>query len=246
MCGRFVSATPPDLVAEYFGAEAAEGMPEEEPPPAPRVPNFNVAPTTDVLAVWEDGTGRWVSPMHWGLVPRWAKDVKVGNRMINARAETLAERNAYKAAFRARRCIIPADGFYEWKKIPGRRHKQPYYLHRADGEPLAFAGLWETWRDPAAPRTVLHSCTIITTAANDRVAEVHDRMPAILPPRAWDTWLDPAGADLDLLGTLLVPAPASLLELRPVGTAVNNVRNHGADLLDRIDPLTELDDGEAE
>jgi putative SOS response-associated peptidase YedK len=224
MCGRFVSATPPDQVAAYFGAEAPEALLE---------PSWNVAPTTDVYAVLADGSTRHLDAFHWGLVPRWAKDVKIGSRMINARAETLATKGAYKHAFQRRRCIIPADGFYEWQKRPGQKTKQPYFIQRPDGEPYAFAGLWETWKGPDGKGDeLLRSCTIITTTPNSEMAKIHDRMPVILPPDAWDTWLDPEQQDLDLLGRLLVPAPPQLITLRPISTQVNNVRNDGPELVD--------------
>lgn len=228
MCGRFVSTSPPDQIARYFSAEAPEAVLE---------PSYNVAPTNDVYAVLEDGRVRRVEPLHWGLVPWWAKDPSVGNRMINARAETLATKNAYKRAFAERRCIIPVDGFYEWAAVPGQKRKQPYFIHRPDGEPLALAGLWEVWRDPDRPGEELRSCTIITGEPNEAVRRLHDRMPVILPPTAWDPWLDAERHDLDLLGKLLVPAPASLLELRPVSTDVNNVRVKDAHLIDPVDPL---------
>jgi putative SOS response-associated peptidase YedK len=139
--------------------------------------------------------------------------------MINARAETLAQKNAFKHAFQRKRCIIPADGFFEWKAVPGQKKKQPMFIHRPDGAPLAFAGLWEVWRDREDPAAgELHSCTIITTEGNEDVAEVHDRMPVILGADAWDTWLAPDQDDLDTLGRLLVPAPPKLLELYPVST----------------------------
>ncbi|HEX9260145.1 MAG TPA: SOS response-associated peptidase, partial [Acidimicrobiales bacterium] len=159
MCGRFVSATPPDQLAAYFGADVG---PETLPA------RYNVAPTNDIWAVVETATGRRLEAVHWGLVPSWAKDVKLGQKMINARAETLLEKNVFKAALKRRRCLVPVDGFYEWKAVPGRKAKQPYYIHRSDGEPLAFAGLWETWRDPAggSDAPVLHSATIVTVAAN--------------------------------------------------------------------------------
>lgn len=229
MCGRFVSSTPPGELAVQFGAE---------PPPAEQLlePSYNVAPTNDVWTVLEHGGARRLVPSHWGLVPFWAKDPSVGSKMINARAETLAERNAYKGAYRKRRCIIPADGFYEWKKVPGRKTKQPYFFSRPDGRPMAFAGLWQVWRPQDRPDDELRSCTIITGRPNDVVAEVHDRMPVQLPPEAWDTWLDPDQDDLDVLGRLLVPAPPSLVTLRPVSTEVNNVRNKGAHLVDPVDP----------
>jgi putative SOS response-associated peptidase YedK len=231
MCGRFVSASAPDEIARYFDAAAPEALLE---------PSYNVAPTNDVYAVLDDGGVRRVGAFHWGLVPGWAKDPKVGSRMINARAETLASKNAYKPALKRRRCLIPADGFYEWKKLADAKRKQPYFAHRPDGEPLAFAGLWEVWRGPkdadGERGEALHSCTIITTTANETMAEVHDRMPVILPRSAWDAWLDPTNDDLETLGKLLVPAPAGLISLRPVSTQVNNVRNKGPELVDPAAP----------
>jgi putative SOS response-associated peptidase YedK len=228
MCGRFVSATPPDQIARYFDAvdDTAEGA----------EPRFNVAPTEDVYVVRSDGHVRRLEQLHWGLVPFWAKDPSVGSRMINARAEGIAEKNAYKRSFRTRRCIIPADGFYEWAVVPGQKKKQPMYIQRVDGEPLAFAGLWEVWRSKEQPDERLQSCTIITGEPNEKIAEIHDRMPVILPPSAWDRWLDPEFDDVDLLGELLVPAPSSLLTLHPVGFDVNNVRNDGPHLVDPVDP----------
>jgi putative SOS response-associated peptidase YedK len=228
MCGRFVSATPPDQVAAYFGAEAPEALLE---------PSYNVAPTNDVYAVLSDGTTRHVDAFHWGLVPRWAKDPKIGSKMINARAETLASKNAYKSAFRKRRCIIPADGFYEWQKREGQKAKQPFFISRPDGEPYALAGLWEVWKGTDGDQEPLRSCTIITTSPNEVMATIHDRMPVILPPEAWDTWLDREVQDVELLAKLLVPAPPALITLRPISTKVNNVRNDGPDLMDEAEPL---------
>ena len=233
MCGRFVSATRPDQIAAYFGAEAPEALLE---------PSYNVAPTKDVYAVLADGGVRHVDAFHWGLVPLWAKDAKIGSRMINARADTLAEKNAFKSAFRKRRCLIPADGFYEWKKTggtgqgKGKAPKQPYFVSRPDGEPYAFAGLWEVWRGPDKDQEPLRSCTIITTDPNEVMATIHDRMPVILPQSAWDTWLDRDLDDLELLGKLLVPADPNLTVLRPISSEVINVRNDGALLLDPVDP----------
>jgi putative SOS response-associated peptidase YedK len=224
MCGRFVSASPPDEIARYFDAEQREDL----------IPaSYNVAPTDDVYGILEkDGTRR-LAGFHWGLVPLWAKDPKVGSRMINARADTVATKSAFKFAFAKRRCLIAADGFYEWKQLPARK-KQAMYLHRADGEPLAFAGLWEVWRGANRDQDPLFSCTIITTDANDRVGEVHDRMPVILPPSAWPTWLDRDVDDVDELQALLVPAPPHLLAIRPVGPDVGNVKNNGPHLLDEV------------
>jgi putative SOS response-associated peptidase YedK len=227
MCGRFVSASPPDEIARYFDAAAPEqALPE----------NYNVAPTNDVYAVYQSGGVRRLDAFHWGFVPHWAKDPSVGSRMINARAETVATKNAFKPSLRKRRCIVPADGFFEWKKIPGQKTKQPMFIHRRDGEPLAFAGLWTIWRDPQGEE--LHSCTIITTSANDDVADVHDRMPVVLGREDWGPWLDEDNDDLDTLGKLLVPAPPRVIELHPVSTDVNNVRNKGRHLIDPVDPAT--------
>lgn len=228
MCGRFVSSSPPDEVARYFDAEA--------PAEAALEPSWNVAPTNDVYVVLSDGGVRRLATHHWGLVPFWAKSPAIGNKMINARSEGLADKNAYKNAFRKRRCIVPADGFYEWRKVPGQKKKQPYFIHREDGEPIAFAGLWEEWRADRKSPEALRSATILTTTPNEAMAQIHDRMPVILPPAVWDEWLDPDNADIETLGRLLVPAPPELLTLRPISTEVNNVRNDGPHLTDEIDP----------
>lgn len=226
MCGRFVSTSPPDDLAAYFGAEPASEAVLE--------PNYNVAPTQDVLAVIEDDDARHLDAFYWGLVPSWAKDVKIGSRMINARAETLAERSAFKKPFAARRCLVPADGFYEWKKLEAgtKPKKQPMYIHRADGRPLAFAGLWSVWRGPDHDQEPLRSLTIITTTPNGLMAPIHDRMPAILTEDRWATWLDRDNHDLDALGRLLAPVDDELLAVTPVGNLVNNVRNNGPELVE--------------
>jgi putative SOS response-associated peptidase YedK len=229
MCGRFVSASPPDEIAKYFNAER---VPEQV-----LEPSFNVAPTTDIYAVMERGGERLLDVVHWGLVPMWAKDIKVGNRMINARADKLATSNAYKRAFTKRRCIIPVDGFFEWKKVPGRKAKQPYFIRRVDGEPFALAGLWEVWRGPdRSNEDILRSATIITGEPNEKVAAIHDRMPIMLPPSAWEAWLDPENNDLESLSKLLVPAPAELLELYPITLAVNNPRENGPEVIEPAGP----------
>lgn len=247
MCGRFVSSTPPDQLAAYFDVDE---VPEQL---LDRGPNYNTAPTTGVYVVHRDGATRRLDSFRWGLVPPWAKDVNVGNRMINARAETVAEKPAYRAAFKKRRCIIPADGFFEWSaptSASGSK-KQPWYIHRPDGEPYAFAGLWERWNGPKQPKgqaspqqaehdgagaEPLRSCAIVTTSANEPMSELHDRMPVMLPRSAWDTWLDPDEDDLELLGSFLVPAPAELISFHAVATEVNNARNKGEHLVDPIDP----------
>jgi putative SOS response-associated peptidase YedK len=197
---------------------------------------------------------RVLSRLRWGLVPSWAKELKVGDRMINARAETVASKPAYRRAFANKRCLIPADGFYEWKAGAGsgagsgaggasgkaRPKKQPYFIHRKDGEPLAFAGLWEVWKVPDdSPDDVkgvggddgwVRSCVIVTTTPNDLMAPIHNRMPVILPESAWEQWLDPDEHDVDALAKLLVPAANELLEAYPVSTSVNNTRNNGPEL----------------
>ena len=226
MCGRFVSTSPPDELAAYFGAEAvAETVLE---------PNYNVAPTQDVLAVVEADEGRYLDAFFWGLVPSWAKDVKIGSKMINARAETLAEKSAFKKPFATRRCIVPADGFYEWKKLgTGKRpEKQPMFISRGDGAPLAFAGIWSIWRGPDKDQEPLRSQTIVTTSPNELMATIHDRMQVILPEDRWAPWLDRGNDDLEALSAMLVPLPDGLLTATPVAKLVNNVRNNGPELLE--------------
>ena len=228
-----MSSSSPEKIAEYFGA-AFEGETLGE--------NHNVAPTNDIygVVVGQDGEAR-LEVFHWGLIPVWAKDRKLGQKMINARAETIGSKPAFKGVFKKYRCIIPMDGFYEWQAgqpggpvtEAGKPAKQPMFINSLHGEPLAVAGLWSAWRDPAADDADwLHTATVVTTAANGTMAPIHDRMPVILPQSAWATWLDPDNHDTAALTDLLVPAPDSLLQTRPVSTAVNNVRNRGPHLLD--------------
>ena len=247
MCGRFVSTAGPDRIAACFdsvvptdvdAALGAESLGE----------NFNVAPTQDIYAVVADTSApseqsARVSAFHWGLVPSWAKDRKIASRMINARAETLAEKPAFKSLFAKKRCIVPMDGFYEWQpgspdgplNAKGKPLKQPLFIHRHDGEPLAIAALWTAWKDPSDPEgRFLHSTTLVTTAANDVMRPVHDRMPAILMPEHWATWLDPTNHDLEQLALLLDGGPPDLLEMHQVSTDVNNVRNNRRDLTDPV------------
>ncbi|MCH1434274.1 MAG: SOS response-associated peptidase [Acidimicrobiales bacterium] len=243
MCGRYVSATPPDQLARYFGAESVVEA-RKSPDSEEFVGNFNVAPTQGVFTVYETQGERWLDTFHWGLVPFWAKDPKIGSRMINARAETIAEKNSFKRPFAKKRCIIPADGFYEWKRVEGLKRKQPMYLTTIDESPFALAGLWEVWKDSNTldqdgEPLELYSCTIITGEPNEKVADVHDRMPVMLPPDAWDTWLDRDNHDVEALQELLVPAPAELIQLRMVSTDVNNVRNNNPSLIDEAEPVTD-------
>lgn len=244
MCGRFVSASSADSIAEYFGAAfGGEALGE----------NYNVAPTNDIYGVVADPDGSLqLRVFHWGLIPSWAKERKIGSRMINARSETLAEKPAFKSVFRRHRCLIPMDGFYEWKAATpdgpvtakGKPAKQPMFIHSENGEPLAAAGLWSAWREPEADSGEsghdgdqwLHSATIVTTSANSTMRPVHDRMPVILPKSLWAEWLDPGMHDTDRLSQLLLPAADDLLVLHPVSTEVNNVRNKGPELTAPVDP----------
>ena len=209
-------------------------------------PRWNVAPTQPVPAVRREEDGRHLVTLRWGLVPFWADDPSIGARLINARAETLAEKPSFRDAFRKRRCLVPADGFYEWK-TEGKR-KQGYAIRRRDRAPFAFAGLWERWNGPRsnspplngpegggpAPAEPLETLTIVTTTANTVLKPLHDRMPVILDETNWDLWLDPA-APLPLLEGLLKPAPDALLEAYPVGPRVNNVRNDDEDCASPLD-----------
>lgn len=227
MCGRYTSTTSPADLAAYF--EVDEVVTED------LGPRYNVAPTDEVYAVAESATSgrRRLGTFRWGLVPFWSKDPSGGARMINARAESLLEKPAFKRSFERYRCLVPADGFYEWEAVEGRARKQPWYFHRRDGDVLAFAGLWAVWRphkDSDEGRLV--TCSIITGEPNDLVRPIHDRMPVMLPPSAWEAWLDPANDDLDELQGLLVPAPSELFEAVAVVDAVSNVRNDGPHLLD--------------
>ena len=197
----------------------------EETPEEVLAPSWNVAPTDPVSIVAVREGRRRLRVARWGLVPSWASDPKVGARFINARSETLADKPAFRSAYTRRRCLVPADGYYEWK-VEGTG-KQPWFLSDRTGDPLAMAGLYELWR--AAPDSPwLVSCTIVTTSAPDELGEIHDRTPLLVPRPAWRTWLDPAVADP---GDLLVPGVAGVLDAWPVGTAVGNVRNDGPELV---------------
>ncbi len=246
MCGRFVAASPPDELANYFGTPPVEEELAE---------SFNVAPTARIYAVRSPQQSRELTVMRWGLVPFWSKDLKIGARMINARSETVADKPAFRSAFKKRRCLIPVDGFYEWAKLDGpdqtdSKKKQPYFIHRADEERSVFAGLWERWqpRDENGARIEdaepIDTCTILTCEANKTMAEIHDRMPVMLAPGSWEQWLDPKSDPTAML-PLLKAAPDSLLEFRPVSTMVNNARNHGPQLIARHSDETVSGDSSA-
>ena len=214
MCGRFTLRTPAGRLIDHFESEF----------PDPIEARYNIAPTQPVLAVRVSANGgmRMAVPLRWGLVPSWAKDPSIGYRMINARGETVSEKPAFRAAFRRRRCLIPADGYFEWKKIGSI--KQPYLIRLSGHEPFGMAGLWESWRDRETGRSV-ETCTIITTDANSLTRPVHDRMPVILAPHDYARWLDPAVQDADDLTSLLRPHQAAGLCMEPVSTYVNSPRN---------------------
>jgi putative SOS response-associated peptidase YedK len=189
---------------------------------APELPfRYNIAPTQPVPVIRQTPEGRQLAMLRWGLVPYWSRDMRGGTRMINARAESVATKPAFHAAFQQRRCLVPADGFYEWKK-PSPKQRDPYLIYLKDGELFAFAGLWESWKGPEG---VVETCSIITTDANELVRPLHDRMPVILATRDYDKWLDAGIEDPAQLEPLLKPYPASEMALRAVNPIVNNARN---------------------
>jgi putative SOS response-associated peptidase YedK len=223
MCGRFVSATDPEGVIRFFTVDdrKADDLP----------PSWNVAPTDPVHAVVEHAGSRLLVAFRWGLVPSWSTDRKGAARMINARVETVSEKPAYRTALERRRCLIPADGFYEWTKAPDGT-RQPHFIAPGDGGLLAFAGLWEVWRDPADPDAeLLRTCTILTTAAAEEVRPLHDRMPLTLPADRWDEWLDRDLQDGEAAADLARTAAHTRLRHHAVAPAVNNVRSNGPQLI---------------
>ncbi|MEA2601045.1 MAG: hypothetical protein QOF89_2037 [Acidobacteriota bacterium] len=224
MCGRYTLSSPTDDIALLFD------LPEW----LPVIPRYNLAPTQEaaVVRVPAPGAPRQLIPLRWGLIPYWAKEAAIGNRMINARAEGVAEKPAYKWSFKKKRCLIPADGFYEWKKEG--KSKQPYLIHRQDGKPFAFAGLWSTWVDREHGGATLETFTILTTDANDLLRPLHDRMPVIVDPENFDLWLDPKIEDAAKLQPLLVPHAVEGFEAFPVSRNVNSPAHDAADCIDRL------------
>jgi len=213
MCGRFsLGATATTLMTQFTLFENPAWM-----------PRYNIAPTQEVLVVVRDpkNAQRQARRHRWGLIPSWTKDAAIGNQLINAQAETAATKPAFRVAFRKRRCLILADGFYEWKK--DGRHKQPFHIRLGDGRPFAFAGLWEHWQ--GAEGKVIDSCTILTTTPNDLLRPLHHRMAVILAPHDYDLWLDPAIQEVDRLQPLLQPYPSEAMTAYPVSTRVNNPSN---------------------
>ena len=218
--------TNPAELASEFDAELREGEAAALEEMGPR---YNVAPTQPIPVIVQRDDGRAIEIHRWGLVPSWAKSPAVGAKMINARAENVATSSAFRASFLRRRCVIPADGFYEWRR--DGRHKQPFLLHSATNAPLAFAGLWAPWRDAQTGQWLL-SAAVVTTAANATVAQLHNRMPVILGDDEWRLWIDPELHDEALLQHLLRPAEDGLLDLTPVSALVNNANNEGPELLE--------------
>jgi putative SOS response-associated peptidase YedK len=226
MCGRFVARRSTDEIARIFKAAG----------PLPNVPaRYNVAPSQDVLAVVFDSAAqaRRLQTVRWGLIPSWAKDAKIGFSLINAKAETCTDKPAFRDAFTSRRCIVPADAFYEWK--PAGKQKQPYAILRKDRAPLAFAGLWERWQDKTSGE-VVRSCTIITTKPNAVCAPIHDRMPVILDESAYARWLGEEPVDRVALLSMLKPCPPEAMEAYPVDAKVGSVKNEGAELMEPSTP----------
>lgn len=224
MCGRFtLTAGGPALADEFELADVPE-----------LAARYNIAPSQDVAVILREpsSTTRVLRNMRWGLVPHWARDPAVGSRMINARAESAAEKPAYRTPFRQRRCLLPATGFFEWKRIGAG--KQPMLLRRRDGRPFAFAGLWDRWH-PKEGEPV-ESCTILTTEPNDLVVDVHDRMPVILPPEAYEPWLDPDLQEPADLQSLLIPYDASEMIVHPVSPWVNATAHDDPDCIEPVDP----------
>ncbi len=225
MCGRFSLNKTGDDLAAAFDLKAVP----------PVVPRYNIAPTQPVAAVI--ATPENLEPhfylLQWGLIPSWAKAPTIGSRLINARAETASEKPSFRAAFKRRRCLVLADGFYEWQQLANRKAKQPYYIFLKDHQPFAFAGLWEHWTDPNSG-SELQSCTILTTAPNKLMEPIHNRMPVILPPEDYADWLDPRNYQAELLQAMLRPYEAASMEHHPVSTVVNKPQN---DTPECIEPL---------
>jgi len=209
MCGRFTLFEADKVLSREFGVSGIPALP----------PRYNIAPSQNVATVRATLTarGREIALLRWGLIPSWSKDPAIGNRLINARAETASEKPSFRNAFRRHRCLIPTSGFYEWRRQ--ERGKQPYFIRMRDGRPFAFAGLWDRWENP--DKGIIETCTILTTAANPVLAPIHDRMPVILPPGEYDRWLDPALLNTDLLAPLLVPFPPEDMLAFPVSPRVN-------------------------
>lgn len=215
MCGRFVGFRRLEQLEKYFPIDKSA---------ATAVANYNIAPSQEILALVRCNQENVLDLFHWGLVPFWAKDISIGNKLINARAETVASKPSFRTAFKKRRCLIIADGFYEWKNVQGK--KEPYFLTLPDEKPFAFAGLWEEWNAKGKADKSYRSCTIITKPASDSVLPVHHRMPAIISPEKYTAWLDPDNQNVEVLEEILQKWTVTELINRPVSKQVNNARNN--------------------
>ncbi|MDD5319494.1 MAG: SOS response-associated peptidase [Methylococcales bacterium] len=223
MCGRFALYSDPFTLARRFEAEALSEL----------RPRYNVAPSQNIPIVREEGEKRRIALARWGLIPHWAKDMKIGYSMINTRAETVASKPAFRNAFKHRRCLVPADGFYEWQIKPDSKIKQPWFIALQGREPMAFAGLWEQWRSPEGEE--LESCSIIVTEANELMRPIHERMPVILAPEVWDAWLKADAKDAGDLQILLKPYPTEGMEAWRVSTRINNPRNDSVECMEPLE-----------
>ena len=223
MCGRFVGYRSIRELETYFPIDKVACQAAE---------NFNVAPSQEILTIVRQKEENWLDKFHWGLVPFWAKDITIGNKMINARAESVAEKPSFRNAFKKRRCLILADGFYEWKGQKG--DKQPMFITLPDKKPFAFAGLWETWKDKDAPDSIYKSCTIITTQASDSMRDIHLRMPVILKPKIYETWLDPANQNVTELTEIMKNEIITELTGYPVSREVNSTRHNDPSCIEPI------------
>lgn len=225
MCGRYVSASTLEQLTEQFEVDEVRTDPQP--------PRFNVAPSLDVYSIIERKGTRRLGTLRWGFLPTWAKSLK-DRAPINARVETIHEKRMFASSFEKRRCLLPADGFYEWQAREGSTRKQPWYIHDPDGAPLALAGIWSVWRPPDADDDVepVFSCAIVTTAAAGRMVDLHSRMPVILPQRLWADWLDPEPQAAPHLQAVVASADVPRLEAISITDRVNNVRNDGPDLLE--------------
>lgn len=217
MCGRFALTAPASTIAEIFQVDVLPDL----------LPRYNVAPTSEVVCVVQAEGKREIQSFRWGLIPMWAKDKKIAYQTLNARAETISTKPVFRAAFKRRRLLIVADGFYEWQK-DGKK-KIPHLIQMDDGRPFGMAGVWERWTDPETGEEI-RSCSIVTTGPNALMESIHNRMPVILPPERWDTWLDPAVNDPAQLQELLVPYPAEGMKERRVAKAVGDVKNKGPEV----------------
>jgi putative SOS response-associated peptidase YedK len=215
MCGRFVGFSTLEMLQEHFPIDVADVQ---------VTPNYNVAPTQEILSVARHENKNHLLNYHWGLIPFWAKDLSIGNKLINARSETVATKPSFRNAFKKRRCLIPSNGFYEWKGSKGQ--KQPMFLTLPDGNPFAFAGLWEIWDNKGKEQTPYRSCTILTREASESVLPIHHRMPVILKPKAFDTWLNPENQDTKSLLEIIKSQISTELASVPVSKQVNSVRNN--------------------